>query len=57
MCIKEFIGFWLHSKLFINRKSFCVGAGTDEFPLYLQMRDQSMMEMVIRNVFFFPLYH
>lgn len=51
MCIKELVSFWLPSKPFINRKSFCVGARTDEFRLYLQMPEQSRMEMVILNVF------
>lgn len=53
MRVKELVSFWLPSKTSINRKSCCVRAGADEFPLYLQMPGQSRMEMVILNVFFF----
>lgn len=47
----------IRGKRLVNRKSFCEGAGTDVFPLYLQMHDPSRMEMVIPNVFLFPLCH
>jgi len=44
---KGVVSICLCTKPFVNRKFFCERVGTDGFPVYLQMPDQSWKEMVM----------
>lgn len=48
MHCKGVVSICLCTKPFVNRKFFCERVGTDGFPVYLQMPDQSWKEMVMR---------